>query len=351
MKKALFVILVLMIIAVGAFIYRSEFRPWWPPGGLNWNYHQLQRIPHEGDKFSFAVMGDNKNSFSTFQSILRDLDSKTDQLTFAIDVGDLVFDGEQEKYRVFYNQIKDEKLPFLVALGNHDIREEGRAIYYDIFGPFYYSFTVGNSYFIVLDDANMVRIDDPQMVWLKQQLTESRSYSHIFVFLHVPLLAPGEGLPKPLSTVPGRELVRLMKYHPSLADKKQVNELLMLFRDYHVTRVFASHIHGYFAGDWEGVPYTITGGAGAELIGTDPEHYFYHYVVVHVDGDQVTTSIVRFPSPPAELWDRLVHAAALYTHSFIVTNGPSIGFIALLILFAYLLYLAWRKRLFRKHKR
>ncbi len=351
MKRALFVIMLLLLVGAGAFIYRAEFRPWWPPGGLNWNFQQLQRIPQEGDKFNFAVMGDNKNSFSTFPAILRDLDSKTDQLTFAIDVGDLVFDGEQEKYRVFYNQIKDEKLPFLVAIGNHDIREEGRAVYYDIFGPFYYSFSVGNSYFIVLDDANMACIDNPQMAWLKRQLVASQDYSHVFVFLHVPLLAPGEDLPRPLTTGPGKELVRLMRYHPSLANKVQVNEILTLFREYHVTHVFASHIHGYFTGDWEGVPYTITGGAGAELIGTDPQHYFYHYVVVHIDGDQVTMSIVRFPSPPAELWNRLVHTVALYTHSFIVTNGPGIGLVALLILFVYLLYLAWRKKLFRKRKR
>ena len=349
MKKTLFVALLLLLLGAGAFIYRAEFRPWWPPGGLNWNYHQLQRIPKEGQKFSFAVMGDNKNSFSTFQAILRDLDAKANQLAFAIDIGDLVFDGEQEKYRVFYNQIKNEKLPFLVGIGNHDIREEGRAIYYDLFGPFYYSFVVGNSYFIVLDDANMVRIDPPQMVWLKQQLVAAQAYSHVFVFLHVPLLTPGKKF-EPANTKLEKKLLRVLEYHPSLADKQQVNELLTLFHEYHVTRVFASHIHGYFTGDWKGIPYTITGGAGAELMGTDPEHYFYHYVIVHINGEKVTTSIVRFPSPPAELWDRLVHAATLYTHAFIVTNGPSIGFIALLILFVYLLYLAWHKRLFRKRK-
>ncbi len=350
MKKTLFIVLLLLLIGAGAFIYHAEFRPWWPPGGLDWNYQQLQRIPHEGDNFSFAVMGDNKNSFATFEAILRNLDAKTKQLAFAIDVGDLVFDGEQEKYRVFYNQIKDEKLPFLVAIGNHDIREEGRAVYYDLFGPFYYSFAVGNSYFIVLDDANMVRIDPAQMAWLKQQLITSQSYAHVFVFLHVPLLAPGEQLPTVLSAKPVKEVLRFLKYRPSLADKQQVNELLTLFRNYHVTRVFASHIHGYFTGDWEGVPYTITGGAGAELLGTNPKHYFYHYVVVHVNGDKVTTSIVRFPTPPAELWDRLVHTALLYTHSFLVTNGPAIGFIVILILIAYLVYLAWRTKLFRKRK-
>lgn len=350
MKKTLFVSLLLALVALGAFIYRLEFRPWWPPEGLNWNFHQMQRIPKEGKKFSFAVMGDNKNSFSTFQTILQDLNAKADQLAFAIDIGDLVFDGEQEKYRVFYNQIKNEKLPFLVGIGNHDIREEGRAIYYELFGPFYYSFTVGNSYFIVLDDANMACLDPPQMVWLKQQLLAAQSYSHVFVFLHVPLLAPGETLPGPLGTKPGKELLRLLKYHPSLADKQQVGELLTLFREYHVTRVFASHIHGYFTGDWEGIPYTITGGAGAELIGTDPEHYFYHYVVVHVNGDQVTTSIVRFPSPPAELWDRLVHTAGLYIHSYLVTNGLNLAFIALLLLLGYIAYRALRGRYERKRR-
>jgi len=36
--------------------------------------------------------------------------------------------------------------------------------------------------------------------------------------------------------------------------------------------------------------------------------------------------------------------------AFIVTNGPSIGFIALFILLGYLLYLVWHRKLFRKHR-
>ncbi len=320
MKKTIFIASLLALLAVGAFIYQLEFRPWWPPEGLNRNYHQVQRIPEETDEFSFAVMGDNKNSFSTFQAILRDLDTKTDRLAFAIDIGDLVFDGAQEKYRVFYDQIKNEELPFLVAIGNHDIREEGRAIYYELFGPFYYSFTVGNSYFIVLDDANMIRFDPPQIAWLRQELEKSRSYTHLFVFFHVPLRDPREA-----------------SSH-SLLDKGQVDEMLALFREYRVTRIFASHIHGYFTGEWDGVPYTITGGAGAELLGTDPNHYFYHYVVVDVDGDRVTTSVVRFPSPPAELWDRLVHTAAIYVHSYLVTNGLNLAFFLLLFLVGFLAF-------------
>ena len=167
----------------------------------------------------------------------------------------------------------------IIAPGSRD-REEGRAIYYELFGPFYYSFMVGNSYFIVLDDANMVRFGPPQMAWLKHQLMDAQSYAHTFVFLHVPLLAPEERLPR--------------------------------------------------------------------LLGTDPEHYFYHYVIVHVKGNQVTTAVVRFPSPPAELWDRLVHTAALYIHSYLVTNGLNLTFIALLLLLGYIAYRALRGRYERK---
>ncbi len=320
MRKTFLIVLGLAIIALGTFTYCREFRLRPPPEGFNWNYHQIQRIPKEEHPFSFAVLGDNKNSFSTFQDILHDLDANRDRLAFAIDLGDLVFDGERAKYRIFYNQIKDVQLPFLVAIGNHDIREEGRAEYYELFGPFYYAFTVGNARFIVLDDANQVRLDPSQMEWLKEELEDARALSFIFVFLHIPLRDPRPELSH------------------SLGDEDQVEELLSLFRAYHVTRVFASHIHGYFTGEWEGVPYTITGGAGAELMGTDPEHYFYHYMVVNVDGGEVTISVIRFPPPPAELWDRLLHTAAIYIHSFFVTNGPNLTFIALALLLAFVVY-------------
>jgi hypothetical protein len=49
-------------------------------------------------------------------------------------------------------------------------------------------------------------------------------------------------------------------------------ELLKLLQKYNVTMVFAGHIHGYFRGEWEGVPYIVTGGAGAELVGLNKEH-------------------------------------------------------------------------------
>jgi hypothetical protein len=74
------------------------------------------------------------------------------------------------------------------------------------------------------------------------------------------------------------------------------HRLATLFKKYRVTHIFAGHIHGYFEGRWEGVPYTITAGAGAPLYGDDPRHFFYHYLKVAVTGDGVQVQVRRLES-------------------------------------------------------
>lgn len=131
------------------------------------------------------VFGDNKNSIGTFKNLIKKVNNE--EALFAIDVGDLVYDGEKEKYRFFINQIKKFRIPLFTAIGNHEIRENGRGNYYDLFGLFYYSFAVGNSHFIILDDANEKNIDPWQMEWLKKELQKAQNYKYRFVFMHVPL--------------------------------------------------------------------------------------------------------------------------------------------------------------------
>ncbi|PIR07523.1 metallophosphoesterase, partial [Candidatus Jorgensenbacteria bacterium CG11_big_fil_rev_8_21_14_0_20_38_23] len=197
-----------------------------PVGPGNYNQKQIDKIHSStsSDHFSFAVMGDNKNSFKIFSKILKDIDN--DHYIFAIDVGDLVYDGEKAKYRIFYNIIKNERTPFLVAIGNHDIREGGAENYFDIFGKFYYSFDYDNSLFIVLDDANEKRIDAVQMKWLEGELQKSEQ--HKFVFLHVPPFDPRSGVDH------------------SLSDKENAKEFMDLMEKYRPNIVFTSHIHAYF---------------------------------------------------------------------------------------------------------
>jgi len=288
-----------------------------PVGSGNWNERQIQKVNSlpSSDNFCFAVMGDNKVGFSTFRGIIKDINIK--KPLFAIDLGDLVFDGEKEKYRIFYDEIKKSRVPFLVAIGNHDIREGGRANYFDIFGHFYYAFSYGNFLFIVLDDANEEYIDEQQMEFLENELKKDFRYK--FVFLHVPLFDPRSyvlDIPKIIH--------KNVRPEHCLTNKENAKRFTDLASKYRVTAVFVSHIHGYFEEIREGVTYIITGGAGADLWLSDPEHYFYHYVNVCVNDDNVEYKIVKFPSPDANLVDRFGYAIWLYIWYFIVSHRVAI---------------------------
>jgi len=320
MKKYLFnkfiscIVILTLIVSVGIKLY-SVFTF---PEIEDWNYKQIKKIDETHNSYSFAVFGDNRNSITTFNNLIHKLNK--DSIIFAIDVGDLVEDGEKEKFRFFINQIKKVNKPFLTVIGNHELRENGRANYYQMFGRFYYSFTVGKSYFIILDDANEKRLDLWQLDWLKKELKKSQSYKYRFVFMHVPLYDPRKGGDK--------------KGH-SLKDVTFARYLNKLFDKYHVSMLFCSHIHGYYKGYWQNTPFIITGGAGAKLAGTDPSHYFYHYIKVNISEQGVQYEVVRLNTPDFELIDRLLHDTGMFIYAFIAIHFDIIiiiGCIYILIL-------------------
>jgi len=311
-----------------------------PVGTGNWNEKQIQQIQSvsSSDNFCFAAMGDNKNGFKTFDLIVDDLDKKKDFL-FAINVGDLVYDGEKEKYRIYYNEMSEANLPFLVGIGNHDITENGRANYFDIFGNFYYSFSYNNSLFIVLDDANQKNIDSQQMAFLESEL--KKDFRNKFVFLHVPPFDPRAYIVY---------LGANRTAEHSLSDKENAQKFVDLVSRYNVTTVFASHIHGYFNETLKNVPYIITGGAGGEILPSDPEHYFYHYIKFCVDGNKTNYEIVKFPSPSPNTLSRLIHSAWLYSWYYVVVHRYEIAIFVLVVLLIFDVFYQQIKNFLKKKK-
>lgn len=299
------------------------------------NHQELARIPaiQPGETFSFAVLGDNRNSQRVFDEILRRIDDDP-EIRFAIDLGDLVFDAEKEKYRFFLEQLTRAKKPFLVAPGNHDIREKGRTAYYEAFGPFYYAFRVGDATFVVLDDANEMGFEPSQWAWAEKTLTAAQDAPYRFVLFHVPLFDPRHrsNLEWAEPILPGP--TRRWLFRHSLQDPATADRYAKTFARLKVTRIYASHIHGHYEGRWSGVPFTVTGGAGAPLVGMDPDHDFYHYVKVTVGPDGVRQEVVPIPSPPFGLFARVGTLALLHLDSFVVTHGVGIivaGLVGLLL--------------------
>ena len=152
------------------------------------------------------------------------------------------------------------------------------------------------------------------MQWLRKQLKQSQSFKYRFVFMHVPLYDPRPDVSHCLS------------------DTNNAAELNSLFDKYKVTMLFSSHIHAYFTGKWGHTPYTITGGAGAELGGKDPAHYFFHYIKVTVNKNKVNYQLVRL-NTPRNYFVKLLYDAWIYFYAFVVIHFLDL----LIILFSFLI--------------
>jgi hypothetical protein len=293
-----------------------------PPTFHDRNKREISRVKVDSTDFSFAVFGDNKGHDYNFEPLLRDVNHDK-KIAFAVDLGDLVRQGRRWFYRRFLHQIeKNLTVPFLVAIGNHDLYR-GSTNYREIFGPTYYSFQIGEVDFIVLDTSARFQFDKAERQWLETELQRSQASKVRLVFMHVPPFDP-RGRPEFVKCLP----------------EKDGKDLLDLCKRYNVTHLFASHIHGYFSGVWEGVPYTITGGAGAGLHGKDPQHFFYHYIKVHVSGGKVEMELSRIDVQKSSMKDFL---------SFIKDFGPEWGLLAgLLISLSILAYSI--KKDYRKSK-
>jgi len=286
----------LFLIVSGIFALHAYLNE---PTARDRNYQQFEKVDRSRVSFSFAVFGDNKESVKTFGDIIDRLNNS--DIIFAFDDGDLVLDGDIEQYRFFLKQADRLHKPLLTAIGNHETYQDGRDNYFNLFGPFNYSFAIGRSYFIVCDDANERGLGGFQMDWLEGELEKSRTYRNRFVFMHVPLYDPR-------ADKQGIE--------HGLKDPVQAKMIKDLLDGYDVTMLFTSHIHGYFKGIWGKTPYIITGGAGAELVGTDPADYFYHYIKVNVSDSGVTYDVVKVRSPGDNFAIRMMHNVWLYTYAF-----------------------------------
>lgn len=262
-----------ILVLIGLQVWNSYA----PLGISDWNKKEISKIKVVNpDDFTFAVLGDNKGGYALFDALMEDINHRS-EVAFAINLGDLVPKGNKRSFRRFLKEIQgDLSIPLIMVMGNHDLYGGSSENYQEIFGKTYYSFSIGKTCFFVLDATNGAGFDRSERKWLEEELKKTQTSNARFVFMHIPPFDPREGA-----------------FHKCLKDGE---DLLDLFRRYNVSHLFAGHLHGYFSGIWDGVPYTITGGAGAELNGSDPEHFFQHYVTVHYHHGKTDTMVRRFHS-------------------------------------------------------
>jgi len=270
-------ILVLLLLVCAGTVFAAQDLPL---------QQKLAALEKATGKFSFAVLGDNRTGDDIYRKIIGQVMER--KPAFIVNTGDQIEKpGSREMWANFWELSKAVTVPYFFTVGNHDIHPEvaGSLQTYkeqvNLPGnELYYSFTAGNSLFVVLDSyikGEDKKITGEQFKWLEKVLVASKQ-QHKFAFVHHPLFPEaGKG-----------------KHHGNCLDryKEERDRLQALFVKHGVAMVFLGHEHVYLRKTVDGIPHIIAGGGGAPLYATDEEGGFYHYVLVTVDGDRVSGEVV-----------------------------------------------------------
>jgi hypothetical protein len=242
------------------------------------------------DHFMFAVGGDNRSAarYVPMPPTARQVFSEFRLLrpAFALWTGDSIYGSDdtvgeaRAEYADFLQAAAEGRTPLFNAPGNHEIydRTDMETAYEATMGRLYGSFDYGHSHFIALDTEEVGHkpgVGRAQRDWLRQDLEANRGAAHIFVFSHHPLFprTPNGGF----------------------ANSAARDELHRLFVEFGVKTVFSGHEHLYYKSVHDGITYVVTGGCGASNAPGPEDGGFQHYLLVYVNGDQVSIT-------PLEPW-------------------------------------------------
>jgi 3',5'-cyclic AMP phosphodiesterase CpdA len=216
----------------------------------------------------FAIIGDTHvgSTASAYRIFIDSIDRQG--IRIIIHLGDAIDRaGNKAQWEEFLRITGVGKTVHLIP-GNHDVdSDRSQAVFTRLFGRTYYTFSEGDTLFIMLDtelpgESGMVT--GVQFEWLESEL--QRPFRYNLVFLHEP----------PFPEFPGHGLDR----HRDARDR-----LHELFVRTGVSLVVAGHDHVYHRSLRDGIPYVIASGGGGRLYLPASNGGFLHYVVGTRSGD------------------------------------------------------------------
>jgi predicted phosphodiesterase len=224
--------------------------------------------PASNQKFKFIVCGDPQNNYEVFGKVL----DAARSVDFLIVAGDETGSGTPTEFQNFVNVMKNSGIKYYCVPGNHDVATSPvDQAYKTYLGPPFQSFDYMNSHFVLIDNSSQnLGFYPAERQWVRDDLKAARKkgYEHTFAVCHVP---PGY----PYSGDIDAAHVR------SINTNRQLAPILSAGG---VEELFCGHFHSYLQEKEDGLLITITGGAGAPLMGTVP----YHYVLVEINGKKRT---------------------------------------------------------------
>jgi glycosyltransferase involved in cell wall biosynthesis len=287
-------VLVFLGILIGYRIYLSVYEKDYQSLNAD-NIDQMQTNLEGQSSFSFAVVGNIDNSMRIFSDLIVPL-MQEQQVDFMISVGNAVYDGAEGKYRLLYRGLQELAIPYVLVPGNNEIEDLGSNNFYQHFGPYFFSFHLGQAYFIVLDSTGKTSWKW-QLHWLEKELETAKSYPYRFVCMGHSPLPQTTGKPETKKKNPIKEETSLT--------------LQKLFSRNAVTSVFTTGYHTNKDQYIDGVRYVTTSGGGGLLLNKDQP---YQFIKAEVGESGFSCTQIANPKRFSPLREK-IEILKLYLHS------------------------------------
>lgn len=242
----------------------------------------------------------------------------SDKPDFLIITGDVVYRGDNDDdWHVFEEETKslrDEKIPLLPVLGNHDVHgASGQGKFVEHFEQLkshsqlkthgWYLLTYGNAEFLMLDSQDSYDEHSPQGDWIRKQLKAvPEELAFLFVVLHHPLVSHPSRIPSAYHCDHRRS--RPVMGHDIEDAEKRLKILLGQFSKTHPevrVIVVSGHNHNYERYAMDGITYLVTAGGGATpyAIHRHSSDFYnepgptYHYCKFTLHGNSLTGEMYK----------------------------------------------------------
>lgn len=235
--------------------------------------------------FSFALIGDRTGSAQPqiYSRVFREVILADP--AFAITIGDAIEGVDDSKAPAQWTEMQQlwatANFPLRHTPGNHDIwNDSSAALFTQRAGHApQHAWVHQNALFVILDNSRTDALAPSQMQFLETALQANAACSVKMVFLHKPFWLP-------LAAVGNREF-----------------PLHQIAKKHGVTHIFSGHGHQFVHLENGGVHYTEIGSSGGSidrglLRGEGfRQGWFYHWMMIRVQGDQVRATVRELPPP------------------------------------------------------
>ena len=184
------VILFFFCTSCNPFDFSPYDSPYLADGKEDLNAKNIEKISKiekaDTNYFCFAIISDSHIDYSTLEEAVTHINNDK-EILFVIHLGDMTDCGLSKEYQWTNEKMLKLNIPYIMVIGNHDYRSNGKLIYNEKYGPSSFTFTFNKTKFVCFDDVVWENNNTyPDFEWLEKSLSDNDRYNQTFVFSHIP---------------------------------------------------------------------------------------------------------------------------------------------------------------------